>query len=118
VSGPTASQAGPEAWRDTLRPAAERVADLLARMTLEEKVAQLTSAWPGVQEDLLRVMVVSGTPVVLVLVTGRPYAIGPVAGELAGMVQTYFPGEEGGGAIAGRTAVLLPAPAAGRAAPR
>jgi beta-glucosidase-like glycosyl hydrolase len=56
---------------------------------------------PGVQEDLLRIMVASGTPVVLVLVTGRPYAIGPVAGELAGMVQAYFPGEEGGGAIAG-----------------
>jgi beta-xylosidase len=56
---------------------------------------------PGVQEDLLRIMVASGTPVVLVLVTGRPYAIGPLAGELAGMVQTYFPGEEGGGAIAG-----------------
>jgi hypothetical protein len=56
---------------------------------------------PGVQEDLLRIMVASGAPVVLVLVTGRPYAIGPVAGELAGMVQAYFPGEEGGGAIAG-----------------
>jgi len=56
---------------------------------------------PGVQEDLLRVMVASGTPVVLVLVTGRPYAIGPVAGQLAGVVQAFFPGEEGGGAIAG-----------------
>jgi hypothetical protein len=56
---------------------------------------------PGVQEDLLRVMVASGTPVVLVLVTGRPYAIGPVAGRLAGIVQTFLPGEEGGGAIAG-----------------
>ena len=56
---------------------------------------------PGVQEDLLRILVAAGTPVVLVLVTGRPYAIGPVAGELAGMVQAFVPGEEGGGAIAG-----------------
>ena len=56
---------------------------------------------PGVQEDLLRILVATGTPVVLVLVTGRPYAIGPAAGELAGMVQAFFPGEEGGGAIAG-----------------
>ena len=56
---------------------------------------------PGVQEDLLRILVAAGTPVVLVLVTGRPYAIGPVAGELAGIVQAFFPGEEGGGAIAG-----------------
>jgi beta-xylosidase len=56
---------------------------------------------PGVQEDLLRVLVAAGTPVVLLLVTGRPYAIGPVAGQLAAAVQAFFPGEEGGGAIAG-----------------
>ncbi|MGH3173823.1 MAG: glycoside hydrolase family 3 protein, partial [Streptosporangiaceae bacterium] len=61
MTGPAVSQAGTgaglaagtgtstEAWRDPLRPAAERVADLLARMTLEEKVAQLTSVWPGDQ---------------------------------------------------------------------
>ena len=56
---------------------------------------------PGVQEDLLRVLVGTGKPVVLVLVTGRPYAIGPLAGRLAAAVQAFFPGEEGGGAIAG-----------------
>jgi len=56
---------------------------------------------PGVQEDLLRVVVGTGKPVVLVLVTGRPYAIGPLADRLAASVQAFFPGEEGGGAIAG-----------------
>jgi beta-xylosidase len=56
---------------------------------------------PGVQDDLLRVLASSGTPVVLVLVTGRPYAIGHVAGQLGAVVQAFFPGEEGGGAIAG-----------------
>jgi beta-xylosidase len=56
---------------------------------------------PGVQEDLLRVLVAAGPPVVLVLVTGRPYAIGPMAGQLAAALQAFFPGEEGGGAIAG-----------------
>ena len=56
---------------------------------------------PGVQDDLLRVLAAAGTPVVLVLVTGRPYAIGAVAGQLAAVVQAFFPGEEGGGAIAG-----------------
>jgi beta-xylosidase len=56
---------------------------------------------PGVQDDLLRVLAAAGTPLVLVLVTGRPYAIGPVAGQLAAAVQAFFPGEEGGGAIAG-----------------
>jgi beta-xylosidase len=56
---------------------------------------------PGVQDDLLRMLVALGRPVVLVLVTGRPYAIGPVTAELAAVVQAFFPGEEGGGAIAG-----------------
>jgi beta-xylosidase len=56
---------------------------------------------PGVQEDLLRVLVGTGKPVVLVLVTGRPYAIGSLADRLAASVQAFFGGEEGGGAIAG-----------------
>jgi beta-glucosidase len=34
-------------WRDPGRPAAERVSDLMARMSLAEKLAQLTSIWPG-----------------------------------------------------------------------
>ena len=34
------------------------------------------------------------------LVTGRPYAIGGVLGRLAAVVQAFFPGEEGGRAIA------------------
>jgi beta-xylosidase len=56
---------------------------------------------PGVQADLLAALAETGTPVVLVLVTGRPYAIGPVAGRLAAIVQAFFGGEEGGSAIAG-----------------
>ena len=56
---------------------------------------------PGVQEDLLEALAGTGTPVVAVLVTGRPYALGAVAGRLAGIVQAFFPGEEGGRAIAG-----------------
>jgi hypothetical protein len=33
-------------YRDPSRPIAERVADLIDRMTLEEKVAQLCGCWP------------------------------------------------------------------------
>src|ERR1700689_557156 len=36
-------------WRDPSWPAAERAADLLGRMTLEEKVPQLASIWLGNQ---------------------------------------------------------------------
>ena len=56
---------------------------------------------PGVQQDLLQALADTGTPVVAVLVTGRPYALGGVAGRLAAVVQAFFPGEEGGHAIAG-----------------
>jgi len=56
---------------------------------------------PGVQGELLDGLVATGRPVVLVLITGRPYALGPVAERLAGVVQAFFPGQEGGGAIAG-----------------
>jgi len=56
---------------------------------------------PGAQERLLHALADTGLPVVAVLVTGRPYAIGGVAGRLAAVVQAFFPGEEGGRAIAG-----------------
>ena len=56
---------------------------------------------PGVQRELLHALADTGTPVVAVLVTGRPYALGDLAGRLAAVVQAFFPGEEGGAAIAG-----------------
>jgi beta-xylosidase len=56
---------------------------------------------PGAQQDLVEALVTAGRPVVLVAVTGRPYALGDVAGRLAAAVQAFFPGEEGAGAIAG-----------------
>jgi len=56
---------------------------------------------PGVQADLVEELIATGTPVVLVVVSGRPYALGSLHGRLAGLVQSFFPGEEGGSAIAG-----------------
>jgi beta-xylosidase len=56
---------------------------------------------PGAQEALLHALADTGLPVVAVLVTGRPYALGGVVSRLAAVVQAFFPGEEGGGAIAG-----------------
>jgi beta-xylosidase len=56
---------------------------------------------PGVQAHLLDALTATGTPVVLVLLTGRPYALGRWHGQLAASVQAFFPGEEGGPAVAG-----------------
>ena len=56
---------------------------------------------PGVQADLLTALLDTGTPVVVVVVSGRPYALGDVHGRAAGLVQAFMPGQEAGAAIAG-----------------
>ncbi|MEU0671955.1 glycoside hydrolase family 3 N-terminal domain-containing protein [Streptomyces sp. NPDC006172] len=56
---------------------------------------------PGVQGELVEALLESGTPVVLVVVSGRPYALGSYADRAAAIVQAFFPGEEGGPALAG-----------------
>ncbi|MEV0737114.1 glycoside hydrolase family 3 N-terminal domain-containing protein [Streptomyces sp. NPDC050549] len=56
---------------------------------------------PGVQADLLDALVSTGVPVALVLLTGRPYALGRWHGRLGAVVQAFFPGEEGGPAVTG-----------------
>jgi len=60
---------------------------------------------PGVQRELVEATIATGTPVVLVVLSGRPYALDWAlqrdAPAPAAVVQAFFPGEEGGPAIAG-----------------
>jgi len=56
---------------------------------------------PGVQADLLDELLATGTPVVVVVVSGRPYALGGIADRVAGLVQAFIPGQVGAAAIAG-----------------
>jgi beta-xylosidase len=86
---------------DVIVAAVGDVAGLFGRGTSGEGCDVADLRLPGAQEGLLRALAATGKPVIAVLVTGRPYAIGSVAGELAGIVQAFFPGEEGGNAIAG-----------------
>ncbi|MFF3515092.1 glycoside hydrolase family 3 N-terminal domain-containing protein [Streptomyces sp. NPDC002573] len=58
-------------------------------------------ALPGVQGELLDALLATGVPVVLVLLTGRPYTPVRPHGRPAAVVQAFFPGEEGGPAVAG-----------------
>jgi len=59
---------------------------------------------PGVQRELVEALTETGTPVVMVLLTGRPYdlswALDGASARPAAVVQSFFPGEEGGRAIA------------------
>ncbi|MGI5184769.1 beta-glucosidase [Dactylosporangium sp. CA-152071] len=56
---------------------------------------------PGRQEELLEALLATGTPVVLVLLVGRPYELSRQVDRLAAAVCGFFPGEEGAAAIAG-----------------
>ncbi|MFE9603809.1 glycoside hydrolase family 3 N-terminal domain-containing protein [Streptomyces hokutonensis] len=55
---------------------------------------------PGVQEELVEAVLATGRPVILVVSSGRPYAVGRFASGAAAMVQVFLPGEEGGRAVA------------------
>jgi beta-xylosidase len=77
------------------------IAGLFGRGTSGEGCDAADLRLPGAQEALLHALADTGKPVIGVFVTGRPYSIGSVAGRLAASVQAFFPGEEGGHAIAG-----------------
>ncbi|MFJ9038378.1 glycoside hydrolase family 3 N-terminal domain-containing protein [Streptomyces sp. NPDC102406] len=56
---------------------------------------------PYGQGRLLDEAVGSGTPTVIVVLSGRPYALGRWADRAAAVVQAFFPGQEGAAAVAG-----------------
>jgi beta-xylosidase len=76
-------------------------AGLFGRGTSGEGCDREDLRLPGVQGELLAAVLATGTPTVLVLLTGRPYALGGYADRLCAAVQAFFPGEEGGPAVAG-----------------
>ena len=109
-------------------------AGLFGRGTVGEGCDRDDLELPGVQRELVEAVLATGTPVVLVLLTGRPYAVDWALRRCAAVVQAFFPGEEGAGGDRGRAlragqpvrqaagqpapvgrraAVLVPAPDAG-----
>ncbi|MCC9076864.1 glycoside hydrolase family 3 C-terminal domain-containing protein [Litorilinea aerophila] len=55
---------------------------------------------PGVQEELVRAVVETGTPTVVVFINGRPVSSPWIAAHVPAIVEAWFPGEEGGPAVA------------------
>jgi beta-xylosidase len=76
-------------------------AGLFGRGTSGEGCDVESLVLPGAQQQLLDAVLDSGTPTVVVLLTGRPYALGTAPERAAAIVQAFFPGEEGAGAVAG-----------------
>ncbi|MFI2755206.1 beta-glucosidase [Cellulomonas sp. P22] len=76
-------------------------AGLFGRGTVGEGCDRDDLELPGVQRELVETLLATGTPVVLVLLTGRPYAVDWALERCAAVVQAFFPGEEGATAVAG-----------------
>lgn len=76
-------------------------AGLFGRGTSGEGCDAESLALPGAQQQLVDAVLDTGTPTVLALLAGRPYALGRATVDAAGIVQAFFAGEEGAGAIAG-----------------
>jgi len=55
---------------------------------------------PGMQEDLIKEICNTGTPVVVVLINGSAITMTKWIGGVRALVEAWYPGEEGGNAIA------------------
>ncbi|WP_433533032.1 glycoside hydrolase family 3 N-terminal domain-containing protein [Micromonospora sp. CA-263727] len=75
-------------------------AGLFGRGTSGEGCDAVDLRLPGVQAELVRAVLATGTPVVLVVLSGRPYALGAAVDDAAAIVQAFFPGQLGGQALA------------------
>ncbi|NQX13016.1 glycoside hydrolase family 3 C-terminal domain-containing protein [Microbacteriaceae bacterium VKM Ac-2855] len=78
-------------------------AGLFGRGTVGEGNDVESLELPGLQRELVEAVIATGTPVVLVVLSGRPYVLGWAldgAGAASAVVQSFFPGEEGAPALA------------------
>jgi len=55
---------------------------------------------PGIQQQMLEIAVASGRPVVVVLESGRPLDIRWAASHVPAILESWYPGTEGGNAVA------------------
>ena len=55
---------------------------------------------PGVQEELLKQVIATGTPTIIVVMSGRPYTLSGLEDQAAAVLMAFQPGQEGAEAIA------------------
>lgn len=106
------TQSGPETISDDTKTIAEAVetakkADIVILAVGENadwmtgEASSRAHLWlPGRQEELLEAVAATGKPVVMVLFTGRPSEIKWAGEHIPAIVNAWFPGLEGGHAVA------------------
>jgi len=55
---------------------------------------------PGIQEELVKVIYETGTPIIVVLINGRPLSINWIMNNITSVLEAWLPGEEGARAVA------------------
>jgi beta-glucosidase len=65
-----------------------------------EAASRTTLDLPGVQQDLIEAVHATGTPVVAVIMSGRPFTIPWLAEHVPAILQAWHPGIQGGNAVA------------------
>src|SRR5882672_5255685 len=68
--------------------------------TVGESASRTSLDLPGHQLDLIRAVYATGKPVIVVLINGRPLSINWVNKYVPGILEAWFPGAQGGTAIA------------------
>jgi len=75
------------------------LAGLFLTGTVGEGSDASTLELPGVQQKLVDALVATGKPLVVVLMNGRPYNLGPAFEKASAVVEAWLPGQEGAEAI-------------------
>ena len=92
-------------WLAKAKAAAEQ-ADLVIAVVGEpafmsgERASRGTLNLPGIQEQMVEAAAAPGKPLVVVLENGRPLEINWVAEHASAILESWFPGVEGGNAVA------------------
>lgn len=68
--------------------------------TVGESLSRTSLDLPGRQQELLQAVHATGTPVVLVLINGRPMSVNWADAHVPAILEAWFPGDQGGTAIA------------------
>ena len=95
----------PDEWRGRVAAAVDSarrsdVAVVVAGVEEGEFRDRAHLALPGHQEDLIRAVAATGTPVVVVLVGGSAITMSSWLDQVDGVVDAWYPGEQGGNAVA------------------